>query len=83
MKHTVHKSDNNSGCGPIIFTFLFIAFLVFIPVSYVWADRDFYKSAEQLQSILKNECGMDYSIDVIRRNGENLSLICGQDKATD
>ena len=77
MKHTVHKSDNNSGCGSIIFTVLFIILLVFAPVSYIWADRDFYKSAEQLQSILKNECGMDYSIDEIRRNGENLSLICG------
>ena len=77
MKHTVHKSDNNSGCGPLIFTFLFIAFLVFIPVSFIWANHDYYKSAEQLQSILKNECGMDYSIDEVARNGENLSRICG------
>ena len=36
-----------------------------------------YKSAEQLQTILKNECGMEYSIDEIWRNGDNLSRICG------
>ena len=36
-----------------------------------------YKSAERLQIILKDECGMDYSIDDVRRNGDNNLMICG------
>ena len=83
MKHTVHNSNNNSGCGGVLFLLFVIFLLVFIPVSYKWAEHDYYKSAEQLQTILKNECGMEYSIDEVGRNGENLSLICGLKKNND
>ncbi len=34
----------------------------------------------ELQTILKNECGMEYSSGEVYRNGENLSRICGLTK---
>lgn len=58
--------------GPIIILVLILGFAS-IPFSF----HLFYKSAEELQVILKNECGMDYSVDEVMRNGENLSRICG------
>ena len=73
MKHTIHESnfsDDESGCGSIIFSLIIISILGVLLNVYT------YKSAEQLQTILKNECGMKYSIDEIRRNGDNLSRIC-------
>jgi len=39
-----------------------------------------YQSADELQTILKNECGMEYSIEEVSRNGKNLSRICGLKK---
>ena len=83
MTHTIHKSNNNSGCGGFLFPLFVIFLLVFLPVSYMWVEHDYYKNAEQLQTILKNECGMVYSIDEVARNGENLSLICGLKKNND
>ena len=74
MKHAIHESnfsDDESGCGSIIF------FLIMISIIGVLLNVYTYKSTEQLQTILKNECGMEYSIDEIRRNGDNLSRICG------
>ena len=74
MKHAIHESnfsDGESGCGSIIF------FLIMISIIGVLLNVYTYKSTEQLQTILKNECGMEYSIDEIRRNGDNLSRICG------
>ena len=65
------SSDDEPGCGSIIFSLITISILGVLLNVYT------YKSAEQLQTILKNECGMEYSIDEIRRNGNNLSRICG------
>ena len=63
--------NDESGCGSIIFSVIIISIIGAIFYNYE------YKSAEQLQPILKDQCGMEYSIDEIRRNGNNLSRICG------
>ena len=47
-------------------------------ISIPFGVRYSMKSTDELQTILKNECGMEYSISEVRRNGENLSRICGQ-----
>ena len=70
------SSDDESGCGSIIFS------LIIISILGVLFNGIQYKSAEQLQTILKDECGMDYSIDDVRKNGDNLSRICGLKKLT-
>ena len=86
MKHTVHKSnssdDDNPGCVASLFALIFVIglstiFMTAINDGIQSFDDYKYKSAEQLQTILKNECGMEYSIDEIRKNSDNLSLICG------
>ena len=90
MKHTVHKSEssnasNASNDKPGFAVIIVVSYLIFlIAFFYVvinGAIESFnqyrYESAERLQIILKNECGMDYSIDDVRRNGDNLSRICG------
>ena len=71
MKHIVDSYNDESGCGSIIFSLIIISIIGAIFYTYE------YKSAEQLQTILKNECGMDYTVDKVRRNGDNLSRICG------
>jgi len=38
------------------------------------------QATDELQTILKNECGMEYSTQEVRRNGKNLSRICGLKK---
>ena len=65
------SSNDESGCGSIIFSLIVLSIIGALFYTYD------YKSAEQLQTILKNECGMDYTVDEIRRNGDNLSRICG------
>ena len=60
--------DDEPGCGTIIVSLIIIG-----AIFYTYGN----KSAEQLQTILKNECGMEYSVDEIWRNGDNLSRICG------
>ena len=63
--------DDEPGCGSIIFSLIIISILGVLLKGYM------YKSAEQLQTILKNECGMDYTVGEVIRNGDNLSRICG------
>ena len=36
-----------------------------------------YQSYVELQTILKNQCGAEYSLGEVWRNGENLARICG------
>ena len=73
MTHTIHKSNNNSGCGGFLFLSLLYSFLCFFLSHICGLNMITIKNAEQLQTILKNECGMVYSIDEVARNGENLS----------
>ena len=88
MKHTVHKSESSNASNDepgfaviiigIIFNLSIIAFFYVVINGAIESFNQYrYESAERLQIILKNECGMDYSIDDVRRNGDNLSRICG------
>ena len=88
MKHTVHKSESSNasndepGCTAIIISLILnLSIIAFFYVVINGAIESFnqywYESAERLQIILKDECGMDYSIDDVKRNGDNLSRICG------
>ena len=86
MKHTIHKSnssnDDNPGCVASLFALIFLIglstiFMKAINDGIQSFDDYKYQSAERLQIILKDECGMDYSIDDVKRNGNNLSRICG------
>ena len=36
-----------------------------------------YNGVRDLQTILKDQCGMEYTAGEVWRNGENLSRICG------
>ena len=72
MKSTVYRC-----VGEIIF-WIIAAAILYVPGSLIY--RYFYTSAEQLQFILKDECGMDYTIGEVVRNGDNLSRICGLKK---
>ena len=38
--------------------------------------QEHVKSIEELQTILRDECGMDYTFEQVERNGENLAQIC-------
>ena len=67
-----------------VVTPLFALLVIFAIISIPFSVQDRVTGYHELQTILKNECGiLDYSIDEIRRNGENLSLICGLKRATD
>jgi hypothetical protein len=52
----------------------------FAIISFPFGVMDSIQSTDELQTILKNECGMEYSTEEVRRNGENLSRICGLKK---
>ena len=86
MKHTIYKSnssdDDNPGCVASLFALIFVIglstiFMTAINDAIESSKQYRYESAERLQIILKDECGMDYSIDDVRKNGDNLSRICG------
>lgn len=64
-----------------LFIVLLVIFMIYIVPLVVLLYSD--KTYEELQVILKNECGMDYSVDEVRRNGRNLSRICGLKGAND
>ena len=61
--------------GPVLLLML-VLLIIYIPIG-IW---DSIESTNELQTILKNECGMEYSIEEVRKNGENLSRICGLKK---
>jgi len=63
--------------APPVF-FLVVGFAI-ISFPLLWST-DSILSTDELQTILKNECGMEYSTQEVRRNGENLSRICGLKK---
>ena len=57
---------------------LWIAFsLLVIIIGSIQLDIRANKANLELQTILKNECGMEYTAPEVWRNGENLSRICG------
>jgi len=56
-----------------IMTLILILFIISLPY-LAW---ELNQTNEDLQTILKNECNMDYSIEEVRRNGETLARICG------
>ncbi len=62
--------------APPVF-FLVVGFVI---ISVPFGVLDSIQSTDELQTILKNECGMEYSTQEVRRNGENLSRICGLKK---
>lgn len=56
---------------------LFLLGMITVPILFTnLAD----KANLELQTILKNECGMEYTVPEVWRNGENLSRICGLKK---
>ena len=61
--------------GPVLLLML-VLLIIYIPIG-IW---DSIESTNELQTILKNECGMEYSTQEVRRNGKNLSRICGLKK---
>lgn len=60
---------------------LFPLLLLLVVVVLVFEVQVDYEKAEELQVILKNECGMEYSVHDVIMHGENLSRICGLKKA--
>ena len=70
MKHTVHKSESSNDEPGFVANLFALIFLLGLSMIFAGSFKQYrYESAEQLQIILKNECGMDYSIDEVRRNG--------------
>jgi len=59
--------------APVLYALVLIAVVGMIP----YGIHIEHKKTAELQTILKNECGMEYSHGEVRRNGENLSRICG------
>jgi len=59
---------------------VFFVVVGFAIISFPFGIMDSIQSTDELQTILKNECGMEYSSIEVRRNGENLSRICGLKK---
>jgi hypothetical protein len=59
---------------------VFYLVIGFAIISFPFGVMDSIQSTDELQTILKNECGMEYSTQEVRRNGENLSRICGLKK---
>jgi len=54
--------------------FFWILFWIIVPT---YLTNRANKANLELQTILKNECGMEYTAPEVWRNGENLSRICG------
>ena len=67
----------NDFLADYVVTPLFALLIIFAIISIPFSVQDRVTGYHELQTILKNECGMDYSIDEIRRNSDNLSRICG------
>jgi len=59
---------------------VFFVVVGFAIISFPFGIMDSIQSTDELQTILKNECGMEYSSVEVRRNGKNLSRICGLKK---
>ena len=58
--------------------FLFEKFMIIVIIGIIPLGLySNHKGNAELQTILKNECGMEYTKGEVRRNGENLSRICG------
>ena len=57
----------------IVASLTIIALIIAIPYG-IHID---HKETAELKTILKNECGMEYSQGEVWRNGKNLSRICG------
>jgi len=58
---------------PVLYVLILIVLIGIIPYG-LYID---HKGNAELQTILKNECGMEYTKGEVLRNGENLSRICG------
>ena len=60
--------------GLFALTIVALGFLAIIDIPRAYQEH--VKSIEELQTILRDECGMDYTFEQVERNGENLAHIC-------
>ena len=60
--------------GLFALTIVALGFLAIIDIPRAY--QEYVKSIEELQTILRDECGMDYTFEQVERNGENLAQIC-------